>query len=49
MRHVVLIGSNGQLGSDLRRTLTDFRVTALTHGDLDVCDTARTRAVIAEL
>jgi dTDP-4-dehydrorhamnose reductase len=33
MRHVVLIGSNGQLGTDLTPALAEFRVTGLTHAD----------------
>ena len=49
MRHLVLIGANGQLGSDLRHALADFRVTALTHNDLDICDATRMRAVVGDL
>ena len=41
MRHVVIIGSNGQLGTDLQPRLAGFRVTALAHAELDVCDAAR--------
>ena len=40
MRHVVIIGSNGQLGTDLQSRLPGFRVTALAHAELDVCDMA---------
>lgn len=49
MRHVVLIGANGQLGTDLRRALGHFRLTPLTHADLDVSDATRTRHLISEL
>jgi len=38
MRHVVIIGSRGQLGTDLQPALKGFRVTGLAHADLDVCD-----------
>jgi dTDP-4-dehydrorhamnose reductase len=41
MRHVVIVGSNGQLGTDLQSRLPGFRVTALAHAELDVCDAAR--------
>lgn len=49
MRHAVIIGSNGQLGTDLRPALADFRVTGLTHADLDVTDAARAREVLGGL
>jgi dTDP-4-dehydrorhamnose reductase len=49
MRHVVLIGSNGQLGTDLTPALAEFRVTGLTHADLDVTDSERVRDVLARL
>jgi dTDP-4-dehydrorhamnose reductase len=49
MRHVVIIGANGQLGTDLQPALRDFRITPLSHAQLDVCDNARSRAVLAEL
>lgn len=49
MRHIVLIGANGQLGSDLVRTLTEVRLTGLTHADLDVTDAPRVRAVLTDL
>jgi len=49
MRHVVIIGSKGQLGTDLHPALSAFRVTGLTHGELDVCDLERARAVLGEL
>jgi dTDP-4-dehydrorhamnose reductase len=49
MRHIVLIGANGQLGSDLVRTLTEVKLTGLTHADLDVTDDARVREILTEL
>ena len=49
MRHVVVIGSNGQLGTDLPPALAGFRVSGLTHAELDVCDAERARALLAEL
>jgi dTDP-4-dehydrorhamnose reductase len=49
MRHVVIIGSTGQLGTDLQPALAEFRVTGLRHTDLDVCDAGRARAVLREL
>jgi dTDP-4-dehydrorhamnose reductase len=33
---VVLIGANGQLGSDLMETLTEVDLVSLTHSDIDV-------------
>lgn len=49
MRHVVIIGSTGQLGTDLPPALTGFRVTGLTRTDLDVCDPERARDVLRTL
>jgi len=49
MRHVVIIGSKGQLGTDLQPALKDFRVTGLTHQDLDVGDVERSRSLFREL
>jgi len=49
MRHVVIIGSKGQLGTDLQPALAGFRVTGLTHQDLDVCDVERARSVLRAL
>lgn len=49
MRHAVIIGSNGQLGTDLQPALAGFRVTGLTHADLDVTDAARAREVLGGL
>ena len=49
MRHVVIIGSKGQLGTDLQPALEGFRITGLAHGDLDVCDMERARDLFREL
>ena len=49
MRHVVIIGSKGQLGTDLQPALKDFRVTGLTHQDLDVGDVERARTLFRDL
>jgi dTDP-4-dehydrorhamnose reductase len=49
MRHVVIIGANGQLGTDLRQALGDVRLTPLTHAELDVCRPEQVREVLAEL
>lgn len=49
MRHVVVIGSNGQLGTDLQPALRDFRITPLTHAQLDVSDLGAARAMLTPL
>ena len=49
MRHAVIIGSNGQLGTDLTPALKQFQVTGLTHADLDVTDGERARDVLTRL
>jgi dTDP-4-dehydrorhamnose reductase len=49
MRHVVIIGSKGQLGTDLGATLKDVRVTGLTHADLDVEQGEAARGLLTEL
>jgi dTDP-4-dehydrorhamnose reductase len=49
MRHVAIIGGNGQLGTDLRGALAGFRLTPLTHDELDVCKPEQARSVLAEL
>ena len=49
MPHVVLLGANGQLGTDLREALRGARLTSLAHADLDVCDTARARELLGGL
>jgi dTDP-4-dehydrorhamnose reductase len=35
---VLLIGANGQLGSDLVKTLTDVDLVPLTHQEVDICE-----------
>jgi len=49
MRHATIIGSNGQLGTDLQPALSGWRITPLTHGDLDVCDAEQARAVLGDI
>jgi dTDP-4-dehydrorhamnose reductase len=49
MRHAVIIGSKGQLGTDLAPALAGFRVTGLAHADLDVEDATRARDVLTRL
>ena len=49
MRHIVIIGSNGQLGTDLQPALRDFRVTPLTHAQIDVSDFAKVRETLTPL
>ncbi|MEO8602557.1 MAG: dTDP-4-dehydrorhamnose reductase [bacterium] len=49
MRHIVVIGSTGQLGTDLQPALREHRVTGLTHADLDVTDVDKVRSVLTEL
>lgn len=50
MRRVVVIGSKGQLGSDLVRELGDpDRVVPLSHQDLEIRDHVRTRELLTRL
>jgi dTDP-4-dehydrorhamnose reductase len=44
---VVVIGSNGQLGSELVKALPPHEVVPLTHGDLEVADAEAVRGVLA--
>jgi dTDP-4-dehydrorhamnose reductase len=46
-KRVLLIGANGQLGSDLRALLPAERLVPLTHAELDVTDAAGVRATLA--
>ena len=47
MRKVAVIGSRGQLGSDLVRVLSETdRVIPLSHQDLEICDHAGTREIL---
>jgi len=47
--HVAIIGSKGQLGTDLQPALAAHRLTGLAHDDLDVTDLERARARLGEL
>lgn len=49
MRHVVIIGASGQLGTDLQAVLGAFRVSPLTHADIDVCETEKARQTLTDL
>lgn len=52
MPHIIVIGSNGQLGSDLVKVLRQSpgnRVTGLTHADLDVTNFQEARAALSSL
>ena len=60
MRKVVIIGSNGQLGTDLVRVLNgrsvgkeseykEWQVVALTHQDVEIGDHAQTREILRRL
>ncbi len=50
MRRVVVIGSKGQLGSDLVRELgVRDRILPLSHQDLEICDHAGAREVLTGL
>jgi dTDP-4-dehydrorhamnose reductase len=44
---VLLIGANGQLGSELRRALEDREVIALRHADLEVTDATQVMATVS--
>jgi dTDP-4-dehydrorhamnose reductase len=46
---IVLIGANGQLGSDLVKALRGFDVVGLTHADLEVCDGEAVRKMVGGL
>src|SRR5262245_37882891 len=48
MERILLIGANGQLGSDLARVLAGPRLVALTRRELDVTDAAAVERVIGE-
>ncbi|MEE8389219.1 MAG: dTDP-4-dehydrorhamnose reductase [Anaerolineae bacterium] len=43
---VLLIGANGQLGSDLVKILTDVDLVPLTHRDVDICEPVRVRETL---
>jgi dTDP-4-dehydrorhamnose reductase len=46
---VLLIGANGQLGSDLVRALTDVDLIPLTHRDVDICEHVGLRETLRRL
>jgi len=43
---VMVIGSNGQLGSDLVKVLQDEELIPLTHRDMDICEPVGLRATL---
>src|SRR5690242_13061699 len=50
MRSVLLIGANGQLGSDLRKEAPSAHgVTSVTRQDLDITDHGRVAAMLRDL
>src|SRR5262245_16462201 len=46
---IALLGSDGQLGRDLRRTLSEHQVAPLSRQDFDVTDHVRARSVLTDL
>ncbi|MBC8235355.1 dTDP-4-dehydrorhamnose reductase [bacterium] len=44
--NIMLIGANGQLGSDLRKVLTTEELIPLTHADIEITDAAQVEAII---
>jgi dTDP-4-dehydrorhamnose reductase len=49
VERIVLIGANGQLGSDLARVLAGPRLVALTRRELDVTDAAAVERAIGDI
>jgi dTDP-4-dehydrorhamnose reductase len=45
---VLIIGANGQLGSDLVKVMDDQNLIALTHKDIEICEFAKTRNILTE-
>src|SRR2546425_10337536 len=45
---VVVIGANGQLGSDLAKTMNDWNLIPLTHADVDIGDFIRIWKILTE-
>jgi len=43
---ILLVGANGQLGSDLVKTLADENLIPLTHRDMDICEPVGVRATL---
>src|SRR2546422_1235466 len=45
-KRVVVIGANGQLGTDLVEVLDEWDLIPLTHSDVDICDFVHMREVL---
>ena len=45
---ILLIGANGQLGSDLARAVRDDDLIPLTHQDIEICDSASVQQAFEE-
>lgn len=45
---ILIIGANGQLGTDLVRILRHHQVIALTHKEIEVCDHRGTKKILEE-
>lgn len=45
---VLIIGANGQLGTDLRKALSNFEVVPLLHKDIEVTDIASVESALAK-
>ena len=43
---ILLIGANGQLGSDLVKALTDTNLVSLSHQDVDICESVGVRETL---
>jgi dTDP-4-dehydrorhamnose reductase len=48
MLSILLLGANGQLGSDLRKSAADRHLTAVTRSELDIRDDRRVAEVLRE-
>ena len=46
---VLIIGSNGQLGTDLYKTIKNFEVVALTHKDIEITDIYSVKTVCCDI
>lgn len=44
----VILGANGQLGTDLRKAFADWPLTHVTRADFDICDTPALQAFLAQ-
>jgi dTDP-4-dehydrorhamnose reductase len=49
MTKIVVIGANGQLGTDLVEVLSHTDLIPLTHADIEICDYAETRLIPQKL